>query len=355
MTLIESKPSRIAQNSNRHPLLALVASAILLSLVILPVARAQAPLSPRLDLPALDELAQSVQVTRDVRETWELLEDAPAPLRDLAGSNVELADALAADVADTQELSQLLHQRQAELEELRHTLNRITQILAIDDLPAAYSDQLRIERQRLTWIRPMESALRSRKSQAALKRIRQIETAQSLQDLRLHEHHLENRIHQSVSLSEEDSAILGVLLETRRTLLEDRQRTLDEYDRMRMRLDQTEAFMLRDGRTLRQLLDEQLIWTRNLPGIDAAWLQEQQLNASLLVTERSRYWGTSQNAVDFLGRQKYQIIPGLFLLAFLTRFLPRIRRRMDALAQRTNRLLTDRFTYTTDFHGIKVP
>lgn len=293
-------------------------------------------------------MAQALQATRDVREVRRLLEQAPAPLREYAGFNVELAEALAVDAADTQELSRRLSQRQDELEELQHSLDRVTHILAVGDLPAMYSEQLRQERQKLTWIRPMEVDVRARQDQAAFKRIGQIETETGLHRLASIEAQVEHRRYGNVGLTEEDAATMRLLLETRRKLLEDRRRTLDEFHRVRSRVDRTEADLIRNGRAMRQMLDEHLIWTRNLPGIGLEWLRDQQLNAPRLASERTRYWGAGSDWLGLLWIQKYHLALGILILGLVARIRPRLRRRIAELATRTDRLLTDRFTFTVE-------
>ena len=293
-------------------------------------------------------MAQTSQVSTDVREAQRLLEKASAPLKEVASGNVALAEAVSRDVSDTYQINQLLALRQGELETLRHASERITQILGVDNLPASYSDQLREERQKLVWIRSLERGGEARRDQVAFKRISQIETVKALQDWTVQDSRAQKGIYGLTTLSAEETESLRALLKTQRELLEARERTLDEYLRVLGLLDQTELQLLKDGRAMRQMLDQQLIWTRSMPSVGPEWFREHREAVLRAWKDPTRYFGTWEEWIQLLWKHQISLAACVLALVLGTPMASRMRRRIQALALRTDRILTDRFAYTME-------
>ena len=293
-------------------------------------------------------MAQTSQVSTDVREAQRLLEKASTPLKEVARQNVLLAEEVSRDVSDTVQLNQLLALRQGELETLRHASERVAQILEVDNLPASYSDQLRDEREKLVWIRTLERGERDRQDQVAFKKISQIETVQSLQEWTVTDSRAQKGVYGYTTLSVEESESLRELLKTQRELLENRERTLDEYLRTLGMLDQAELQLLKEGRAMRQMLDEQLIWTRSLPSVGPEWFQTHREAVLRALKEPERYFGTRDEFIQLLWNHQVSLAAGVLALILGTPMASRMRRRIQALSVRVDRLLTDRFAYTVE-------
>ena len=289
-----------------------------------------------------------LQTSTDVRAARQALDGTPDPLRQIADQNVRMADALAEDAADTQALSQLLSERQVRREGVRQTLEWVKEILAIEDLPAAYSEQLRTERQKLAWIHQLEQDARKRQQKVALKRIGQLEVREAFRSLAEMESIVAGRNARPDGLSKRDRTTEQALLATQRKLLEERERLLNEYQHVRGKLDLVEGELLRDGRTILQELNSRLLWTRSLEGIGPGWFREQRLHSRALISEHSRYFGTARDRWDLFRRQKLLWLAGLGFLVLAFQLAPRMRKRMRVLAECTDRLLTDRFAYTAE-------
>ena len=293
-------------------------------------------------------MVQTSQVSTDAREARRLLEKASTPLKEVASRNVALAEAVALDVSDTYQINQLLAMRQGELETLRHASERVTQILGVDNLPSSYSDQLREEREKLAWIRTLERGGKDRRDQVAFKRIAQIETVQAMQDWTVADSRAQKGVYGLTTLSEEEAESLRMLLKTQRELLETRERTLDEYLRALGMLEQTELQLLKDGRAMRQMLDQQLIWTRSLPPTGPEWFREHRAAVLRALKDPTRYLGTRQDFLHLLWEHQISFAAAVLALVLGTPMASRMRRRIQELALRTDHVLTDRFAYTVE-------
>ena len=312
------------------------------------VDRLQEALSEQRDRLSARRLSMTLQTATDVREMRQQLEGAAPLLVRLADENVRQAEALAVDAADTRAMQERLRDQQAKLEEVQQTLERVNQILSIDNLPVAYSEQLREERQRLTWIRQIETSARQRQEQTALKRVQQIEIREQLRMLRAPEARRAAALPGWDLLSAEERAQAEPLIEKQRELLTERERALDEYQRIRGQIDLVEARLLQDGRAMQEMLDARLIWTRSLRPVDVKWFTEQHANLQRFVTERERYFGTPNDLLLLLNRQKFPLAGGLVMLVVAFKLARRIRARMALLSEKIDRLLTDRFVYTLE-------
>ena len=310
--------------------------------------RLQARLDAARNRLSQSRIVQMLQVSSDVKETQQALEEAPESVKRIAEENVRWGVALAEDAADTHALSQVLSERQAQQERVRQTLEWVTEILAIERLPAAYAEQLRAEQRKLTWIRQVEQGARKRQEKIAVKRIGQLEVREALRVLAGMEALASRPGDGPEGLSEGDRETQKALRATQRKLLEDRGRMLNEYQRIRGALDIVEADLLRDGRAIQDMLDRRLLWTRSLEGIGPGWFLEQRLNAQSLISDRVRYFGTPEDRMDLLLRQKALWLAGVVLLALGLQMAPRMRRRVRLLAKGIDQPPDDRFLHTAE-------
>ncbi len=315
---------------------------------LLQVERLQARLDAARKRLSRGRIVQMLETSSNVRETKQSLEGASPHLLQIAEQNVLLADVLAGDAADAHELNQALVQGQAQRERVRQALEWVTEILAIDNLPAAYSEQLRTERQKLTWIRQVEQGARKRQQKVALKRIGQLEVREAFRNLAEMESIAAGKSSGPDGLTKSDRAKEQALLATQRKLLEERERMLNEYHSIRGKLDLVEAEQIRDGHTILQVLNSRLLWTRSMEGVGSDWFREQRLNVQALISEHIRYFGTASDRWDLLRHQKGLWLAGLLLIALAFQLAPRMRKRIRLLAEQTDRLLTDRFAYTME-------
>lgn len=310
--------------------------------------RLQAALEEARDWLSARRLSMTLQASTDTREMRKQLEGAAPSLLSIAEENVRLAQVLEQDAADMRAIQTQLREQHTRQENVQQAVERVTQILAIDNLPVAYSEQLREERQRLTWVRQMELGARQRQEQTALKRVQQIEVRERLRALQAPEARRLAGLPGAEGLSQEERQLALTLLDKQRELLVERERALDEYQRIRGQLDLVELQILSDGRIMLDKLDQRLIWTRSLRAVNAGWFKEQQSNLPRLISERDRYFGAPPQRWRLLNLQKLPLLAGIAVLLLALQLAKRIRRRMADLAERVNRLLTDRLAYTIE-------
>jgi len=288
------------------------------------------------------------QTSTDVKEAQLALEGAPPLLREIAAQNASMADALAVDAADTHTLSQLLAETQAQQKSVRQSLEWVNEILTIDNLPAVYSEQLRAQQQKLSWIRQVEQAARKRQQASASKRLSQLEVRVAFQSLSEMELNSAGQNRGPQALSKSDRGLEQTLMATQQTLLEEREHVLNEYQRVYNMLSLTEVELLSDGREILQMLNSRLLWTRSQEEIRPDWFRELRLNSLALGTDSIRYFGTASDRWDLFRRQQILWLAGIAFFALSFPLASRMRRRIQVLAERTDRLLTDRFAYTIE-------
>ena len=314
----------------------------------LQVDRLQTQLDIARDRLAQVRMEQMRQTSTDVKEAQLAMEGAPPFLREIAAQNAAMADAMAVDAADTHTLSQQLIETQAQQKSVHQSLEWVNEILAIDNLPAVYSEQLRAQQQKMSWIRQVEQSARKRQQEAASKQLSQLEVRVAFQSLSEMEFNSAGQNRGPQALSKSDRGLEQTLMATQQKLLEERERILNEYQRVYNMLSLTEVELLSDGREILQMLNSRLLWTRSQEEIRSGWFRELRLNSLALGSDPVRYFGTAGDRWDLFRRQQLLWLAGIAFFALSFPLASRMRRRIQVLAERTDRLLTDRFAYTIE-------